>query len=257
MTTKRLIDILLRYDTDRGAFPSMNPADYYASSQSEMMGNSWREKPKTYNQTTVTALGDRIKVFDTYCSTPGTWYNNDANRYLNQVFSGNVVDAIRAKTDFRLIDEVLVVKKEGNLQAAFYNHMSAYYVNCDNLVASNSDGDFAGLVSLNLKRNYPGRNSAFFGDPDEIVVARSNGQQVLFTVYEKTFVNNGATRRNFTYTVDNTLTAQVNAQFGSIAGRAISSPCWACGHGISSTKTTLVQRTTCCSQHGRRTTRCS
>lgn len=98
--------------------------------------------------------------------------------------------------------------------------MSAYYVNCDNLVAFNSDGDFAGLVSLNLKRNYPGRNSAFFGDPDEIVVARSNGQQVLFTVYEKTFVNNGATRRNFTYTVDNTLTAQVNAQFGSIeAGR--------------------------------------
>ncbi len=217
MTTKRLVDILLRYDTDRNAFPSMNPADYYASSQSEMMGNSWREKPKTYNQTTITALGDRVKVFDTYCSNPGTWYNNDADRYLGHVFSGNVVDAVRAKTDFRLIDEVLVIKKAGNLQAAFYNHMSAYYVNCDNLVASNSDGEFAGLVSLNLKRNYPGRNDTFFGDPDEIVVARTNGQQVRFTVYEKTYENNGATRRNFKYTVDNTLTAQVNAQLGNVA----------------------------------------
>lgn len=89
----------------------MNPADYYASSAVGDDGNSWREKPKTYNQTTITALGDRVKVFDTYCSNPGTWYNNDADRYLGYVFSGNVVDAVRAKTDFRLIDEVLVIKR--------------------------------------------------------------------------------------------------------------------------------------------------
>jgi hypothetical protein len=214
---KRLVDILLNYDKSPSSYPSMNPADYYVNDRSQMMRNKWSEKPKTYYQNTITVFGDKVKVFDTYNSNIGTWYNSDENRYREWVFSDSVIDAIRVKVDFKMIDEMLVVKsKSGQLSAEFYNYMSTYYTKCDNLVSATTDGNFVGLTALNLKRNYAGKDNIFFGDPDEIVVARSNGTNLRFTVYEKVFVKNGVTCRNFAYVVDDLLTTQINSQFGTI-----------------------------------------
>jgi hypothetical protein len=217
LNLKRLTDLLLDYETNPTLYPSMNPADYYVNDRGQMMENSWDKKPKTYNQTSLTILGDNVKVFDTYNTNVGKWYNNDKNRYRNWVFDNTIVEATRVKVDFRLIDEMLVVKsKAGQLTAEFYNNISAYYTKSDNLVAATSDGNFVGLTALNLKRNYEGRNNTFYGDPDEIIVARSNGGNIKFTVYEKVFANNGATRQNFVYAVDTVLTSQVNNQLGVI-----------------------------------------
>ncbi len=214
---KRFVDILLNYDKSPSSYPSMNPADYYVNDRSQMMNNKWTEKPKTYNQSTITVFGDKVKIFDTYNSNIGTWYNNNENRYRDWVFSGSVIDATRVKVDFKMIDEILVVKsKAGQLSAEFYNYMSTYYTKCDNLVSTTTDGNFVGLTALNLKRNYAGKTNTFFGDPDEIVVARSNGTNIKFTVYEKVFVNNGATCQNFSYAVDDLLTTQINSRFGTI-----------------------------------------
>lgn len=216
---KRLVNILLDYDKNPAAYPSMNPAEYYVDNRMQMMDNKWSVKPKTYNQTTLGVLGDQTKFYDTYISNRGKWYNNDENRYRDWVLSGNVMDAIRVKVDFRLIDELLVLKsKNGKPVAEFYNNMSTYYTECDNLASNTSDGTFVSLTTLNLKQNYEGKDNVFFGDPDEVVVARSNGSRITFTVYEKRYSNNGtATRQNFTFAEEPSLTAQVNAEFGSIA----------------------------------------
>lgn len=214
---KRLVKALLDYDTNQSAYPSMKPSDYYVNNRQEMMENKWSKKTKTYNQTTLTVLGDKVKVFDTYISNIGKWFGNDDNRYRNWVFTNNVKDATRIKVDFRMIDEILVVKpKSGKLTAEVYNYMSAYYTNCDNLVETTTNGDFAGIVALNLKKNYPGKSNTFFGDPDEVVVARTNGTNIKFTVYEKVFKNNGSDRQNFAYAEDYELTSQINAQFGTV-----------------------------------------
>lgn len=214
---KRLIKALLDYNATPNSYPSMKPSDYYVDNRSDMIKNKWSAKPKTYNQTTLTVLGDKMKCFDTYISNVGNWYNDDENRYRSWVLNGNVTDAIRVKVDFRLIDEILVVKeKNGQPVAEFYNYMSSHYTDCNNIVETNVDGKLVSITALNLKRNYAGQNNTFVGDPDEIVVARSNGNKINFTVYEKVAANNGAWRQNFAYSVDNTLTAQVNSQFGEI-----------------------------------------
>lgn len=215
---KRLVKALIDYDSNPTSYPSMKPSDYYVGNRADMISNKWSQKPKSYNQTSLTVFGDKVKVFDTYISSIGNWYNSDENRYNSWVLSGNITDATRVKVDFRMIDEILVIKsKSGNSTAEFYNYMGTHYADCNEMVASNSDGDMVAITALNLKRNYEGRSNTFFGDPDEIVVARSDGDNITFTVYEKVYANNGATRRNFTYTVDNALTSQVNSQFGTIA----------------------------------------
>jgi len=217
---KRLVKALLDYDTNPSAYPSMKPSDYYVNNRAEMISNKWSQKPKSYNQTSITFFGDKIKTFDTYISNVGSWYNDDENRFRNWVFSGNVTDAVRVKVDFRMIDEVLVVKdKSGRPNAEFYNYMSSHYGDCEDIVASNADGNMVSIAALNLKRNYEGKSNTFFGDPDEIVVARSDGNNVKFSVYEKVYANNGAVRRNFTYALDNALTAQVNTQFGLLPAK--------------------------------------
>lgn len=218
LNLKRLVDILLTYDENPALYPSMNPADYYVNDRGEMMSNRWSQKPKTYNQNSLTTLGDKVKVFDTYISNVGKWYSCDNNRYRDWVFTGNVIDATRTKIDFRQIDELLVVKKQGNVPTVeFYNYMSTrYHANCNELVKTTTDGDFVALTSLNLKKNYAGSSNVFFGDPDEIVVARSNGMKITFTVYEKKYRDNGAERQNFTYTADNVLTDEVNREFGNM-----------------------------------------
>ena len=209
-TLTRYADYLLNAGKSPEDYPSMDPVDYYTTDIPWLLDNSWVDKPPKYNQTTLVMPGSKTVSYDTYNSNPSVWYQSHSRQYPQDVFSGNIIDAVRIDFLFNQIDEILVVKKEGGkLVTNFYNSEGVLMASDSEIAATNNNGEFAGICALNLWQHYEGCRTDAYGDTDEIVVARKKNGNIHFTVYTK--------ESGLSYKENGELTANINLRFPAVS----------------------------------------
>lgn len=176
----RLIDLLLTEDLS--LMPSMNPQDYYTSSEGKFDKNDEFDPPKKYFQATLGVIGATNTYYDVYNYDINKVFTSSNHRFGSWLFSDDIFDIERINLTFSQTDELLILTKStSGLRGDIYTNYSTHILSDTSIFANNEHGEVIDIVTGNFIQEYV--NGAE-GDPDEIIIARKKNNTVTLTLYK-------------------------------------------------------------------------
>lgn len=178
---KRFIHYLL--NEDAAGVPSSDLKVYFDENENKFKANKESDPAKRYYQTILTAYdGEITKVFDRYNNDMNAWYENSADRYVDGIFTDDIIAACRMNITFSSIDEMILLKRSGKSVAAeIYNYRNGLIATIESVFDDNENGKVVGAAALNAVTE---NVISMSGDSDELVIAREKDGKLHYELYK-------------------------------------------------------------------------